>query len=76
MGSPIEYPDVDEALKEWLKRADRWQQVQYSTRDQLLYLIDIAHKFGLYDAADVLKKLIGLRERLGVLGEKENSKEG
>lgn len=73
MGNPIEYPEVDGTLNEWLKRADRWQQVQYSTTDQLLYLIDIAQKFGLYDAADVLKKLVNLRGSLSVLNEEEGS---
>lgn len=58
MGNPFEYPEVDLALKNWLQSAEKWQQVQYATNDQLLFLIDIAYKFGLYDAADVIKKIL------------------
>ena len=51
------YPDVDLVMVGWLcNHRNYWEPAQYSTRDQLLYLIEIAHRFGLYDAADYIKE--------------------
>lgn len=51
------YPDVDLIMVGWLRNhKNYWEPAQYSTRDQLLYLIEIAHRFGLYDAADYIKR--------------------
>lgn len=49
---------MDPVLEKWLKTAPKWQQVQYDTQLQLKYLLQLAYKFGLYDAAEVVKKLI------------------
>lgn len=46
--------EKDEVLEKTLKKVPQLSQVQYSTKRQLLYLVDIAHKFGLYDAADLV----------------------
>jgi hypothetical protein len=49
--------EKDEVLEKTLKKVPQLSQVQYSTKRQLLYLVDIAHKFGLYDAADVVLQI-------------------
>ena len=59
MSDPTVYPNVDPVLSEYIKSIHILPQVQYGTKDQLLYLIDIANKLGLYDAADILKHLTG-----------------
>ena len=53
------YPDIDPILNELISKLPKLSQAQYSTKDQLLYLKDIAIKVGLYDAADFLKNGIG-----------------
>lgn len=48
----------DKTVKEQLSKIEKLTQVQYSTNEQLEQLIPFAHKLGLYDAADYLKKVI------------------
>jgi hypothetical protein len=59
MNSPVEYPNVDPLLVEEIKKLPKLDQVQYSTNDQLKYLIDIAAKFGLYDGMNAIQNLLG-----------------
>jgi hypothetical protein len=49
---------VDPLLDALLENLQKCGQVQYSTKDQLSYLHKFAIKFGLYDAADVIKDII------------------
>lgn len=58
MRDPFSYPEIDESLKIWLEKQESRRQVQYSTDDQLRYLVDLANKFGLHDAADIVHKLL------------------
>jgi hypothetical protein len=53
--NPASYPEVDPLVKALIKNLQQCSQVQYSTTDQLKYLVDVAHKLGLYDAADLIK---------------------
>ena len=55
----FEYPDIDPILNELISKLPQLPQVQYSTKDQLIYLKNIAIRLGLYDAADFLKNGIG-----------------
>lgn len=57
--SQIEYPLVDPLVKKIIDNLPQCSNVQYSTRDQLKYLKDIARKLGLYDAIDILNNIIG-----------------
>ena len=58
MPSPIEYPFVDPVIQDIIKNLPTCDQVQYSSRDQLLYLASIAQKLGLYDAHDIINKFL------------------
>ncbi len=63
MSDSRSYPDVDPALYGWLKNpSNQWQIAQYSLKDQLFYLENLAAKFGLQDAADWLRNKILERE--------------
>ncbi len=69
MGDPLSYPEVDPTLREVIhKNIPKLTQCQYATKDQLLFLIDVAHKLGLYDAADWIRK--GLDNKLEVRKDK------
>ena len=46
---------VDPLLEYLIKNMDQLDQIQYSLRDQLIYLSQIATKYGLYDAADHIR---------------------
>lgn len=48
---------IDPILDKLLDNMTQMSQVQYSTKDQLAYLCRFALKLGLYDAADVVKRL-------------------
>lgn len=61
MSKPMQYPEVDSVLKAVIKKLPKFPQVQYSSKDQLLFLIDIAQRFGLYDAADIIKTFVKSR---------------
>ena len=61
MSSPIEYPNFDPILVEEIKKLPKLDQVQYSTNDQLKYLVDIAAKFGLYDGMNAINNLLRSR---------------
>ena len=52
----------DEVLEKTIKDIPQMSQVQYSTNTQLEYLRIVAHKLGLYDGADVIKKLLENQE--------------
>ena len=51
-----EKPSEKDIREEALERVDQVKQSQASVTDQLIALIPIANKFGLYDAADMLVK--------------------
>ena len=53
----------DEVLEKTIKDIPQMSQVQYSTNTQLEYLRIVAHKLGLYDGADVIKKLLENQEQ-------------
>ena len=46
----------DKELEEVIKKLPELHQRQYDTTTQVLQLITVAHKLGLYDAADVLRR--------------------
>jgi hypothetical protein len=48
--------EVDLHLANIIDGLDRRIQVQYSLKDQLNYLVNIANKLGLYDAADYIRR--------------------
>lgn len=50
----------DKELEEAIEKLPRLNQRQYDTTRQILHLITAAHKLGLYDAADVLKRYAGV----------------
>lgn len=59
MGDPLSYPEVDPTLRKIIhENLPKLTPSQYATKDQLLYLIEIAQKLGLNDAADYLKNTI------------------
>ncbi len=45
-------------IKEAMKLVSQQHQSQQSLDDQLLALVGVANKLGLYDAADYLKKIV------------------
>lgn len=57
MSNEIYYPNVDPILVEVIKSIPQMSQVQYATKDQLKFLIDVGHKLGLYDACDFIKRI-------------------
>ena len=42
-------------LSKTIKKIKQWPQSQISTNEQVLYLIALGNKYGLYDAVDYLK---------------------
>ena len=58
MATEIDYPLVDPVLVEVIHKMPQLPQVQYSTLDQLKFLVDVAVKLGLYDAVDILNRLV------------------
>jgi hypothetical protein len=55
---PLSYPNIDPTLNDVISKLPKLQQVQYATNDQMLYLLDIAIKLGLYDAHNLLKTVL------------------
>jgi hypothetical protein len=49
----------DKELEDTIAKMPKLNQRQYDTQKQVLHLITAAHKLGLYDAADVLRRYIG-----------------
>ena len=60
MNDPTPEGSIDPILDHIIKNMDQLPQVQYSTRDQLIYLHQIAIKYGLYDASNVITNLLAL----------------
>lgn len=58
LNDELSYPKVDKCVSEIIKQLPKLPQVQYATNDQLLYLCDIASKLGLYDARDLLQRVV------------------
>ena len=49
----------DKVMEDTIRAIPRLNQRQYDTLTQVLHLITAAHRLGLYDAADVLRKYTG-----------------
>jgi len=49
----------DDALLEVIKKIPQQAQRQYGTDEQLRLLQGVANKLGLYDAADVVRNILG-----------------
>lgn len=49
----------DEEMREVIRQIPHLAQRQYSTTDQLRHLVSAAHRLGLYDAADWIRKTQG-----------------
>lgn len=47
-----------ECIEYVIDRIEQRTQTQIDTHSQLLYLLSVANKLGLYDAADVIKNII------------------
>jgi hypothetical protein len=57
-----EQESIDPVLDEALQKLPQLSQVQYETSLQLDYLWRLAVRYGLYDAADCLRKGFGVRK--------------
>jgi len=66
MPDPSINPKPDSVLDDWLRKQKYYDPVQYSLQDQLRYLIAIANRFGLCDAADCIKT--GMETNLLIVG--------
>ena len=61
----------DLEISKVLKNIPQLPQVQYSLNDQLLQLIDVAAKLGLYDASNFIKNYLKLDKWLEEFNENE-----
>ena len=58
MSDEVPDPERDDLLEDKIRKMNPLPQVQYSTAKQIDYLRRVAIKLGLYDAADVLQRLL------------------
>jgi hypothetical protein len=48
----------DVQIRDVIEKLPKLNQRQYSTNAQLIQLMDVARKLGLYDAQDLIKKIL------------------